>query len=131
MQTGGQRRQWRKSSHIRLRITFKDDTSYYKAHHDASLLFALLSQGASMTTKSIRMLPNGHFIAGTPRRAPDGTYVGGEGPITRAPDGSYVAGTPQRAPDGTYKGGGGPVRMAPDGTFVVGPARRAPDGTYL
>ena len=71
-----------------------------------------------MTTKSIRMLPDGRFIAGTPRRAPDGTIVGGDGPITRAPDGSY-------------KGGGGPVRMAPDGTFVAGPARLAPDGTYL
>ena len=29
-----------------------------------------------MTTKSIRMLPDGHFIAGAPRRAPDGTIVG-------------------------------------------------------
>ena len=74
---------------------------------------------------------NGRFINGTPRRCPDGTYVGDGGPITRAPDGTYVAGTPQRAPDGRYLGSGGPVRMAPDGSFVVGPPRMAPDGTYL
>ena len=52
--------------------------------------------------KSFHMMPNGRFINGTPRRCPDGTYVGDGGPVRMAPDGSFVVGPPRMAPDGTY-----------------------------
>lgn len=51
------------------------------------------------------MTPNGGFVGGTPRMAPDGSFVsGGNGKTTMCPDGTFV--------------GGSRCVMAPDGTFV-------------
>jgi hypothetical protein len=58
-------------------------------------------------SNDFRLAFDGHYYRGAPRRAPDGTYVSGEGAITRAPDGTYVAGSFVS----------GDVRLAPDGTL--------------
>jgi hypothetical protein len=52
--------------------------------------------------KKVTISPDGTYVNGTPRMAPNGKYVGDGGPITRAPDGSYVAGNPTMAPNGRY-----------------------------
>jgi len=80
------------------------------------------------------------------RLAPDGTYVGGTGPIRMCPDGSYiaglecnltpngvyVAGPPRQTPIGTYVGGSGKIIRCPNGDYVAGSrCVLAPDGTYV
>jgi hypothetical protein len=52
-------------------------------------------------TNGIQALPTS---TPTPRLAPNGTYVGGTGPITLCPDGSYVSGQCELTPNGTYVG---------------------------
>ena len=37
----------------------------------------------------------------------------------------------QMAPDGSFVGGNGPVTMCPDGTFVSGRCQMAPDGSFV
>jgi hypothetical protein len=81
--------------------------------------------------KKPTLAPDGTFVNGTPRRTPDGKYVGDGGPITLAPDGTYVAGTPRLTPDGKYVGDGGPITQAPDGTFVAGLPVLTPDGKFI
>jgi hypothetical protein len=42
-----------------------------------------------------------------------------------------MGGNPQMAPDGSFVGGNGPVTMCPDRTFVSGSCHMAPDGSFV
>lgn len=62
--------------------------------------------GRYVTTRKCFKTPTGGYVGGPPRIAPDGSYVGGSGPITLCPDGTYVAGSRcYVAPNGSYVGG--------------------------
>jgi hypothetical protein len=58
-----------------------------------------------------QLAPDGRYVSAgdgtktdtSPRLAPNGKYVGGQGSITLCPDGSYTAGSCHLMPDGTYK----------------------------
>ncbi|WZB76028.1 hypothetical protein WJ972_08920 [Achromobacter insuavis] len=81
--------------------------------------------------KSFHMMPNGRFINGTPRRCPDGTYVGDGGYITRA---RRTAPTwpARRSARPTVATSAAAARCAwrPTAPSSCSP-RMAPDGTYL
>jgi hypothetical protein len=62
--------------------------------------------GRYVTSGKCVMSPTGVYVGGTPRIAPDGSYVGGSGSIILCPNGKYVAGSRcYLAPDGSYVGG--------------------------
>lgn len=52
-------------------------------------------------------------------------------PPQMCPDGTYVIGTCTMAPNGRFVGGNGPITMCPDGSFVAGSCRLAPNGQYV
>lgn len=68
----------------------------------------------------LQMAPDGSWVFGRPRLAPDGrTWIGSVGNPTRLPDGRWVSGS-------------GSSIMCPNGLFVIGKScRLAPDGSYV
>jgi hypothetical protein len=53
---------------------------------------------------SPRMAPDGSWVGGNPRMAPDGSWVGGNGAITMCSDGTWVSGRCKMASDGSWVG---------------------------
>jgi len=43
-------------------------------------------------------------VAAWTTMAPDGSFVGGSGPMTMCPDGAFVSGSCHMAPDGSFVG---------------------------
>lgn len=92
---------------------------------------APLTQPVAPRNLTPSLCPDGSYVVGPCRIAPDGTYAGGVAPPQIAPNGKYVGENPRLAPDGSYVGGRGAITQCPDGSYVAGQCQLAPNGKYV
>lgn len=99
----------------------------------AALIGAML---LAADARAATLCPDGTYVSG-PRcvLAADGSYVSGGtgfGSPRLAPDGTFVPGTPRITPGGNFVGGPGRNILCPDGTFVTGSrCELTPNGRYV
>jgi hypothetical protein len=96
-----------------------------------SLIAFVVVSALTSVSQAQTLCPDGSFVNGPCRMAPNGTFVGSSGDIQMAPNGSFVAGTPRMAPNGTFVGGNGQMTLCPDGSYVSGQCVMAPNGRFI